>query len=216
MARLSIEAFEVGPMGNNAYLLVEDDAGKCALVDPGIGSEEILEHIRSRGWRLETVINTHGHFDHAYCDAWFVEATGASLLLHEEDASMLALLPQQAAWFGFSPPPVPKPTRLLRHGDTIAVGQTLLQVLHTPGHTPGGICLLAAASPPWVLTGDTLFAGSIGRTDLPGGDHHLLIASIRQKLLVLPADTLVYPGHGPSTTIGRERAANPFLAGAVG
>lgn len=211
-----VERFVLGPLDNNVYLVVDEERGEAALIDPGLESESLLEVIRQRGWTLRSVINTHAHFDHASADAYFQRETGAALLLHAEDLSLLQAMPQQASWFGLPAPAVPVPDRLLRDGDTVSIGGVTLSVLHTPGHSPGGICLLyqpAGGAAPTLFSGDTLFAGSIGRTDLPGGNHDALIDAIHDKLLGLPAETVVYPGHGPETTIGEERARNPFLVG---
>ncbi|MBI3948827.1 MAG: MBL fold metallo-hydrolase [Armatimonadetes bacterium] len=210
-----IERFEVGPMGNNVYLVVDEESGDAAIIDPGLESDPALDRARERGWKVRAIINTHGHFDHVDRDAHFRQQTGAELLIHADDAPMLRALPQQAAWFGMSAGPAPAPDRLLRDGDEISVGRIRLRVLHTPGHTPGGVCLLTepAESSPVLFSGDTLFAGSVGRTDFVGGDYATLIRSIRERLLPLPDDTLVYPGHGPETTIGEERRSNPFVGG---
>ena len=208
--------FVAGPLDNNVYVVADETSGDAAVIDPGLGSEPILGAVQDRGWRLTCVINTHGHFDHVACDAHFVGQTGAALLIHADDVPLLGAVPQQARWFGYAAPPVPAAGRLIRHGDEIGVGSAILQVIHTPGHTPGGVCLLAGApapggGTPLLFSGDTLFAGSIGRTDLAGGDYQALLRSIRERLLPLSDDTLVYPGHGPATTIGREREGNPFL-----
>lgn len=207
---MTIESFAVGPMDSNVYVVADDATGDAAVIDPGIESDRVLEHVRERQWRLAYVINTHGHFDHVFQDVRFVEQTGAELLIHAEDAPLLKALSHQASWFGLPAPPTPVPTRLLRDGDAIAIGRLVFRVLHTPGHTPGGICLLGHGV---LLSGDTLFAGSVGRTDFVGGDCRALTRAIREKLLPLPDDTVVYPGHGPATTIGQERAGNPFLMG---
>ena len=206
-----VETFVVGPMDNSVYVIADETAGEAAVVDPGIDSERVLDQVRQRGWKVVAIINTHAHFDHVFGDDYFKAETGAPLLLHAEDAPLLRAVPHQAAWLGFAAPAAPQPDRLLREGDRVTVGSLEFTVLHTPGHTPGGISLVGQGV---VFSGDTLFAGSIGRTDLPGGDHATELRSIREKLLVLPDDTLVYPGHGPTTTIGREKAQNPYLAGA--
>lgn len=205
---MQIERFGAGPLDNNVYVVADEASGQAAVIDPGMESEAILGIIRDRGWRVVQVINTHGHFDHVFADAYFVAQTGAPLLIHGDDVPSLEQMPAQASWFGFPPSQAPAVGRELHDGDTISFGAVTLQVIHTPGHTPGGICLLAGDV---LFSGDTLFAGSIGRTDLPGGDHALLVRSIREKLFVLPDDTRVLPGHGPETTIGNERAHNPWV-----
>ena len=138
-----------------------------------------------------------------------LEATGVDLLLHEADLSLLGMAEQHAGLYGLPTELSPQPQRLLKGGETIELGELKLKVLHTPGHTPGGICLLIEDQ---VIVGDTLFAGSIGRTDLPGGDHQQLLESIRTQLLPLPDETVAHPGHGPATSIGREKLYNPFLS----
>lgn len=209
---MRVERFVAGPLENNVYLVVDEGSGSTAIIDPGMESEPVLERLREAGWTLTAIVNTHGHFDHVFGDAFFMEQTGAPLLIHAGDVPMLQALPQQAAWIGYPAPAVPVPGRLLADGDRVAIGAVELTVLHTPGHTPGGICLLGDGL---LFSGDTLFAGSIGRTDLPGGDASALLRSIRERLLPLPDETVVYPGHGPATTIGREREANPFLVEAI-
>lgn len=208
---MTIESFVVGPLDNNVYLVVDDATGKAAIIDPGIESESILESIGEQQWELVYVINTHGHFDHIYADAYYQAETGAALLIHEADVPALSAQIRQAEWFGVMAPTIPTPDQLLSDGDQIAIGETVFTVLHTPGHSPGGICLYSGGV---LFSGDTLFAGSVGRTDMPGGDYEALMRSIRNKLLPLPDATAVYPGHGSGTTIGVERARNPFLLGA--
>ncbi len=154
------------------------------------------------------IINTHGHFDHVSANKRLKEVTGAPILIHSLDAPMLDQLSSSAAAWGFTADNSPKPDKELNDGDEVAFGHTTLKVIHTPGHTPGGISLYA---PDFVFVGDTLFAGSIGRTDFPGGSFKALKESIRKKLFVLGDHVKVYAGHGPSTTIGEERRSNPFV-----
>lgn len=183
------------------------------LIDPGLESEAIYEVIREEGLEVCGIVNTHGHFDHVCANAFFKAKTGAPILIHESDVAMMRQAGQQALAFGFQVPTLPPPDRVLFEGDDVLVGESRLRVLHTPGHTPGGICLYTEGL---AFVGDTLFAGSIGRTDFGGGSLEVLLASIRKKLLSLPDETVVYPGHGPVSTIGEERAHNPFLTGRGG
>ncbi|MBI5166967.1 MAG: MBL fold metallo-hydrolase [candidate division NC10 bacterium] len=198
----------VGPLENNVYLVSDRGSRKAALIDPGLESEGILQHLEQAGLQLELIINTHGHFDHIYANAFFKAKTGAKVLIHKKDLSGLRRLQDEALLFGLRAAPSPEPDRLLQEGDLIELAGFSFQVLHTPGHTPGGICLYHDGM---VFVGDTLFAGSIGRTDLPGGSYEALIASVQKKLFVLPEETVVYPGHGPETTIGEEKRTNPFF-----
>ncbi|MGH7382525.1 MAG: MBL fold metallo-hydrolase [Candidatus Methylomirabilales bacterium] len=210
---MKVHSFTIGPLETNAYLVVDEVSQQALLIDPGLGSEGIYEVIIAEGLALSAIVNTHGHFDHVCGNAFFRAKTGAPVLIHREDAGVMRQAAEQARAFGFQVAPPPPPDRLLNEGDEVVMGGERMRVLHTPGHTPGGICLYGEGV---VLVGDALFAGSIGRTDLPGGSTEVLLASIRTKLLSLPDDTVVYPGHGPPTTIGAERAHNPFLTGRGG
>ena len=160
------------------------------------------------GLTVKTIINTHGHFDHVGANKRMKDVTGAELLIHSLDAPMLSQLSAMAAAWGMSTENSPPPDRTIAHGEVVNVGGIALTVIHTPGHTPGGISLHAENA---VFVGDTLFAGSIGRTDFPGGDFGVLKASIQEKLFILPDDVTVYPGHMGLTTIGREKRTNPFV-----
>jgi hydroxyacylglutathione hydrolase len=198
----------VGPLQVNCFLLADDKTKEAVVIDPGDDAQEILRIIREKRLKVKYIINTHAHFDHVGANRAIKEATGAELLLHEDDAATLATVSSQSRSFGMSPVSSPEPDRFLKHGDVITAGEISLKVLHTPGHTPGGISLLEEGL---VFTGDSLFAGSIGRTDFPGGDLLTLLRSIRTNLMTLPDDTKVFSGHGPASTIGDERAENPFL-----
>jgi glyoxylase-like metal-dependent hydrolase (beta-lactamase superfamily II) len=205
---MRIHTFARGPFQTNTYLIEDETTGEALLVDPTMDSEDVADEIAERKLHVALIVNTHGHVDHVYGDAFFKRQTGAGLAIHATDVALLAGCAQQARMFGLATPAAAQADRLLADGDDIAFGASELLVIHTPGHTPGGICLYGDGV---LIAGDTLFAGSIGRSDLPGGDGDLLIESIQQRLLVLPDSTVVYSGHGESTTIGAEKRSNPFL-----
>ena len=207
---MKVHSFLIGPLETNAYLFIDGSGPLAILIDPGLESEGIYDVILQERLHLAAIVNTHGHFEHVCGNAFFKTKTGAPILLHKDDVGLMQQAAQQALYFGFRVPNLPVPDRLLTDGEEVVVGGSCLRVLHTPGHTPGGICLYGNGV---VFVGDLLFAGSVGRTDLPGGSYDLLLNSIRNKLLSLPDETVVYPGHGPATTIGKERLHNPFLTG---
>ncbi len=204
------------PFQENTYL-VFDGTGECLIVDPGCfdrsEKEVLLAEIERRELTPVRLLNTHCHLDHVFGNAFVARQFGLELEIPEGELPVLASAPQAAMMFGVSmPEPSPDPGRFIDPGGEITFGDTRLEVLFTPGHSPASVSLYARQAG-FVLAGDVLFQGSIGRTDLPGGDMATLLASIRDKLLVLPDETIVYPGHGPETSIGAERAANPFLQG---
>jgi hydroxyacylglutathione hydrolase len=201
-----------GVFAENSYLVVDEQARECAIVDPGEEAGLILHKIAGTGTKAVAVWLTHAHLDHVLGVKQIVAETGAPVWLHPADRPLYDAVPEQASWFGLgTPAPLPAPDRDLVHGDTLQLGESRFEVRHAPGHSPGSVCLVGHGI---VLVGDVLFAGSIGRTDLPGGDFATLIGSIERELLTLPDSTIVYSGHGPETTIGRERRTNPFLSGA--
>jgi len=203
---LKIETFQVTEFVENCYVV--KDGQEAIIIDPGDVPDRLLRSLD--GLKASTIVNTHGHCDHCGGNGVLIERTGAQLACHKGDVPLLRILPEQGEMFGAVFPPCPEPGRLLEEGDTVAVGGIAFRVLHTPGHSPGHIVLVGQGV---AFVGDVLFAGSIGRTDLMGGNHAQLLDSIRSKLLSLPDETIVYPGHGPSTTIGEERRHNPFLVG---
>jgi len=203
-----IETLTVGPVMTNCYIIACEDTKEAAVIDPGGDAKRILDTVQRMGVEVVYVLNTHGHFDHTLVNDAVIEVTGAPLAIHEADAPMLTM-GGGAAWFGMKGSKSSADV-LLHEGDTLKVGNLQLQVLHVPGHSPGGVAFYIA-SEGVVFSGDALFNMGIGRTDLPGGDYDQLIASIQTKLFALPAETVVYSGHGPATTIARERAGNPFL-----
>lgn len=202
-----IRALAVGPLQANCYIVGCEDTHQAAVIDPGGDADKILMAMAKDKLTCKAIVNTHGHFDHVTANGPLKKATGAELMMHSADAPLLAEASRSAAQWGLKVEASPQPDRLLADGDTVTIGNIALKVIHTPGHSPGGICLWADQA---IFVGDTLFADSIGRTDFPGGDHHTLITSIRTKLFQLPDDVTVYPGHMMQTTIGRERKFNPF------
>ena len=204
-----IRSMQVGPLGANCYIIGCEETRHAAVIDPGGDADKILLALANDQLTLKAIINTHGHFDHVSANKALKKASGADLMIHPDDVPMLTHLAQGAAQWGMRSEDSPAPDRLLNEGDTIKVGTIQLKVFHTPGHTPGGISLYAEKA---VFVGDTLFAGSIGRTDFPGGDFNTLISSIHNKLFTLPDDTTVYTGHMEPTTIGKEKRYNPFCA----
>lgn len=208
---MKVDQLIVGNMGVCCYLLSCPKTGKAAVVDPGGDADRILDTLQSAGLELVYIIATHGHPDHVCDNRKLKAATGAQIIMHETDDDFFSS--EQAKDFfsmlGLEESP-PADLRVA-DGDTISFGEVTMAVIHTPGHTPGGICLYNA---PDLLTGDTLFVGGIGRTDFPGGDHQQLINAIQSKLLVLPPETIVWPGHGyggSQSTIEQEAGANPYL-----
>lgn len=203
-----LETLVVGPLQVNCYLVGCETTGQAAVVDPGADVPLILEALQRNKLTLTKIINTHGHFDHIGGNRELQDATDAELLIHQEDQPLMQQATQHAAVYGLSTENSPEPTGVLNDGDQISIGDLHLDVLHTPGHSPGGVCLLCGDH---LFSGDTLFAGSVGRTDLPGADHQTLIDSIKGKLAKLPDDTQVHPGHGPDSRMGDEKRNNPFL-----
>ncbi|WP_041974634.1 MBL fold metallo-hydrolase [Geobacter sp. OR-1] len=204
-----METLVVGSLGVNC-LVIDCGNGDGIVVDPGAEPGRILDAVKRRKLNIVRVINTHGHFDHIGGNKAVLEATGAKLMVHAADEPQLARAVEVSNMYGLKADNSPLPDKHLEDGMVINVGTTAIRVIHTPGHTPGG-CSLYLADRNLVITGDTLFADSVGRTDLPGGSHEALITSIKNKLFTLPDDTVVIPGHGPSTTIGREKRDNEWL-----
>jgi hydroxyacylglutathione hydrolase len=205
-----METIVVGQLGVNCFILGDEQSKEGVVVDPGADAEEILACVARLGLKIKYVINTHGHFDHIGANRTLVQRTGAEFLIHEGDLWLLSEAAKSARMYGLQAEDSPEPARYLTDGMRLDFGKLAIEVLHTPGHTPGG-CSLLLREERLVITGDTLFADSVGRTDLPGGSHGQLIASIKAKLMPLADDTVVWPGHGPSSTIGRERRSNPYI-----
>ena len=204
-----IKQLPVGPIQANCYIVGCEETKEGVVIDPGDEPDRILAEVEAAGLTIKYILNTHAHFDHILANGDLVEATGAPVALHPLD---LPLWQQGggAAFFGLDVPSVPDPDLELAAGDEINFGVHTLKVLFTPGHSPGHVSFYDADSG-IIFDGDVLFAGGIGRTDLPGGSYETLMASINEKLMVLPDETVVCSGHGPTTTIGQERASNPWL-----
>jgi len=200
-----------GQFVENCYLVVDEEARACAVIDPGEQAGLILHKLAASGAAPVGIWLTHAHIDHVLGVPRLAAGTTAPVFLHPDDRPLYDAVPEQAAWFGLEAAPLPPPDRTLAAGDRLRVGSLEFEVRHAPGHSPGHVVFVG---PGLVFGGDVLFQGSIGRTDLPGGDSDTLLDSIARELLVLPDSTIVYPGHGPATTIGAERRTNPFLAGA--
>jgi len=212
MQPLEILRFTYGPFAENTYVVVGPSGRRAMVVDPGIGSEPIWDVVRGRGLSVELILNTHGHLDHVACNAFFKRTTGAPIAIHAADQRFLSSVSVQASMFGLRAEDSPPADLELVEGVGLEFDGVTFDVIHTPGHTPGGVCLRRGGQ---MLVGDTLFSGSVGRTDLPGGDWDTLVASIRGKLFLLPDDVLCLPGHEGETTIGRERLTNPFVGDAA-
>lgn len=211
-----VEHFPVGMLGCNCVILGDPDRGEAIVVDPGGDGDRILARLAELSLECVAIVHTHTHFDHVGATRDVQEATSAPAMIHEEDLFLYAGdgLQKQLEAFGI-PLRAPEPVeieRFLADGDSVRAGLLEAGVLHTPGHTPGSICFSIGGERPVLVAGDTLFQGSVGRTDLWGGSAPQLLSSIRDKLLTLPDETLVITGHGPTTTIGNERRFNPFLS----
>lgn len=206
-----IEPLVVGPLQTNCYIVGEQASGQGIVIDPGGDAAMILDAVRRLKLEIKLVVNTHGHFDHIMANKEVVEGTAAPLAIHPDDAAMLTNPLRSFSFFAGSFRPGPAASVSLTEGSTIEIGSVELQVLHTPGHSPGSITLWCPQQKV-IFSGDVLFYLGIGRTDFPGGSLRVLMQSIREKLFTLPDDTVVYSGHGPQTTIGFERKHNPFLA----
>ena len=207
-----VETFAVGPLGCNCSIIADLAAKRAIVVDPGGSYERIKSRLQALGVAVDAIVHTHTHFDHVGCTAELQRATGSVASIHEADRLLYEMLPVQAELFGMRAPVAADVDGGLVDGRVISAGAVELGILHTPGHTPGSCCFVARdAQSKHLFAGDTLFRGSVGRTDLWGGDSSAILRSIRSKLLTLVDDTQVVTGHGVATTIGDERARNPFL-----
>lgn len=210
---MNLKVFAFNPFQENTYV-VWDDGGQCAIIDPGCydvaEKEELSAFIEASSLTPVKLLNTHCHVDHVLGNRYVAERYGLGLEMHRDDLPVLEAVPRYGWNYGFETGEMVTPSAFLAHGEQVKVGTLVLEVIHVPGHSPGGICFYHAASGK-LVSGDALFYGSIGRTDLPGGNHGQLIRSIRTRLFELPDTVTVYPGHGPKTSIGFERKNNPFL-----
>lgn len=212
---MELQKFEFNFFGENTYLLWNAESGETAIVDPGMMNDDecrqLEEFIKSKSLKPVYILLTHVHIDHTFGIEFLKERYDLPVLAHKGDAPLGQTRPQQASMFHLPITPGPLSIdRFITEGNIIKLGNEEIKVISTPGHSPGGVCFYVPDSH-FVLTGDTLFQGSVGRTDLPGGNQRQLILSIKSQLMTLPADTKVYPGHGPATTIAREEVSNPFL-----
>jgi len=198
----------VGQLGVNCYIPYCEQTRQCAIVDPGDNADKILGLIEENNLKIKYILLTHGHFDHIGAVNELKELTGAQVAVHPEDSDMIMDPGKNLSSFVGGEPIKVSADLMVEDGMALQIGNITLKAVHTPGHTKGGVSYLGEGL---LFTGDTLFAGSVGRTDLPGGSHHTLIKSIKEKLLILDDDLIVYPGHGPKSTLGQERASNPYL-----
>jgi len=207
--KVIVDKVVVGPFASNCYIVGSESNKEGMIIDPGDEAGRILNKVKDLKLDIKFIVLTHGHIDHIGALKEVKEATGAEVAIHGDDVAHLQDRLVAVA-FGLSYPTPPPPDRLLKGGESLDIGDLHFEVLHTPGHTPGGICLLGEGV---VFSGDTLFNYGIGRTDLPGGNYSQLMNSLQTKLMTLPDNTVVYSGHGAATTIGAERKGNPFLSG---
>src|SRR6266481_4681077 len=204
------EILPVGPLHCNCSVIGDEQSHEAIVVDPGDDIEQVTALIRKHNLQVKQIVITHAHIDHVGGAMKLRAATGAPILLNQNDYALLKMLDAQAAWIGVAPPGKVEIDHSVAQADSIKTGSLSADVIHTPGHTEGSICLYFPAEKK-LIAGDTLFAGSIGRTDLPGGSFEKIIRSLHDRVLALPDETVVVPGHGPLTTIGDERQSNPFL-----
>ena len=204
------EIFPVGPLQCNCSVIGDEATREAIVIDPGDDIDRVLLTLHKHQLTLKQILITHGHIDHVGGAMKLKQATGAPILMNSKDHMQLQLLDEMAAWIGIAPPGPVMIDAGLDHDTPIQIGDLKAQAIHTPGHTEGSTCIYFPSEKK-LIAGDTLFAGSIGRTDLPGGDFEKIICSIRDRLIVLPEETIVIPGHGPATSIGEEKESNPYV-----
>ena len=205
------EILPVGPLQCNCSVIGDEVSREAMVIDPGDDVVDVLAIVHKHNLSVKQIVITHAHIDHVGGAMKLRASTGAPILLNQNDYALLKMLDEQAAWLGMSSPGKVEIDQSIAQADTVKVGSIVADVIHTPGHTEGSVCLYFPAEKT-LIAGDTLFAGSIGRTDLPGGSMQKILRSLNDKVLALPDETVVAPGHGPLTTIGDERESNPFLA----
>jgi glyoxylase-like metal-dependent hydrolase (beta-lactamase superfamily II) len=201
-----LERMVVGPLEENTYIVADEETKQAIVIDPGDEADRILEVIKDKELQVSSIICTHTHFDHVGAVGDLRKATGAEILIHEEDMQVYASARDQAAFWGYEVDDLPEPDGFLDEGDEVEAGNLKFRVIHSPGHSPGGLCLYGEGV---VFTGDTIFKGSVGRTDFPGGNIEELKKSFR-RVLDLPEDTKIFSGHGPETSVGMEKKTNFF------
>ncbi len=205
---MNYEVIAVGPLETNCYVVYCQDSLECAVVDPGAEADRIFQLIAQKSLKPALILNTHGHIDHIGANKDIKEKFNIPLYIHSADSPMLENVQQSEMAIFLGAMDSPSPDHLLNDGDKIKVGKSFLQVIHTPGHSPGSVSFLGDG---FLLSGDTLFFGGVGRTDLPGGSWKDMESSIKNKILTMPDEMIVLPGHGPFTTVGQEKRANPFI-----
>jgi len=205
---VKVEWIVVGALETNCFLVYSENTKECIVVDPGAEPDKIIQNVKSHSLKPTAIVNTHGHVDHVGANKPIKEEYKVPLYIHKEDLKLLKSALQSGFGMMIGAKKSPPPDGFLKEGDTLELGESCLRVLHTPGHSPGSISLLGDG---FVLSGDALFRGGVGRTDLPGGSWEKLQDSIKKKIFSLPPDTLVLPGHGPSTKVGFEKKSNPYL-----
>ncbi len=209
---LVFDSLETGPLMTNCYIVGDSETKEAAVVDPGGHVGAIRSALDRSKLKCKYIVNTHSHFDHVGGNQELKKATGAEILIHAAEAPMLSQLANQGRMFGITVENSPKPDRTIDEGDVLEVGALCLEVLHTPGHSSGSVCLVIKGEEK-ILVGDLIFQGSVGRTDLPGGSMSQLVKNIKEKIFTHPDATKLYPGHGPATSVGIEKRTNPFLNG---